>query len=76
MVKTVRLRRSDAGVAGLIPGQETNIIRDPWPKEKKMMSVSRLSTTSGRLRNKRKEGVKDERGIGYREEMKEKEARV
>ena len=45
-------------------------------KKKIISSVSRYSTTSGRLRNKRKEGMKDERGIGFREEMKEKEARV
>ena len=45
-------------------------------KKKIISSVSRYSTTSGRLRNKRKEGMKDERAIGYREEMKEKEARV
>ena len=38
-------------------------------KEKKN-SVSRYSTTSGRLRNNRKEGMKDEGGIGPREEMK------
>ena len=45
-------------------------------KKKIISSVSRYSTTSGRLRNKRKEGMKDKRAIGYREEMKEKEARV
>ena len=45
-------------------------------KKKIISSVSRYSTTSGRLRNKRKEGMKDERAIGYREEMKEMEARV
>ena len=45
-------------------------------KKKIISSVSRYSTTSGRLRTKRKEGMKDERAIGYREEMKEKEARV
>ena len=45
-------------------------------KKKIISSVSRYSTTSGRLRNKRKEGMKDETAIGYREEMKEKEARV
>ena len=45
-------------------------------KKKIISSVSRYSTTSIRLRNKRKEGMKDERGIGFREEMKEKEARV
>ena len=38
-------------------------------KEKKN-SVSRYSTASGRLRNNRKEGMKDEGGIGHREEMK------
>ena len=66
------LRLSDAGGAVSIPG-----LCDPWPKEKKIISsVSRYSTTSIRLRNKRKEGMKDERGIGFREEMKEKEARV
>ena len=35
-------------------------------KKKIISSVSRYSTTSGRLRNKRKEGMKDERGIGFR----------
>ena len=45
-------------------------------KKKIISSVSIYSTTSGRLRTKRKEGMKDERAIGYREEMKEKEARV
>ena len=45
-------------------------------KKKIISSVSRYSTTSGRLRTKRNEGMKDERAIGYREEMKEKEARV
>ena len=46
-------------------------------RKKKITScVSRCSTTSGRLRTKRKEGMKDERGIGFREEMKEKKARV
>ena len=45
-------------------------------KKKIISSVSRYSTTSGRLRTKRKEGMKDDRAIGYREEMKEKEARV
>ena len=39
-------------------------------KGKKKKSVSRYSTTSGRLRNNRKEGMKDEGGIGHREEMK------
>ena len=43
---------------------------DPWPEGKKKNSVSRYSTTSGRLRNKRKEGMKDEGGTGHREEMK------
>lgn len=39
MVKTVRLRLSDAGGAILIPGQ-----CDPWPKEKKIISsVSRYN---------------------------------
>ena len=45
-------------------------------KKKIISSVSRYSTTSGRLRTKRKEGMKDERGIEFREEMKEKKARV
>ena len=65
------LRLSDAGGAVSIPGQ-----CDPWPKEKKIISsVSRYSTTSIRLRNKRKEGMKDERGRGYREEMKKRKHR-
>ena len=51
------LRLSDAGGAVSIPGQ-----CDPWPKEKKTISsVSRYSTTKGRSRNKRQEGMKDER---------------
>ena len=65
----MRLRLSDAGDAGSIPGQGTKIPSDPWSKGKKK-SVSRYSTASGRLRNKRKEGIKDEGGTGHREEMK------
>ena len=45
-------------------------------ERKKKLLVLFQDTTSIRLRNKRKEGMKDERGIGFREEMKEKEARV
>lgn len=45
-------------------------------RKKKKILVLFQDTTSIRLRNKRKEGMKDERGIGFREEMKEKEARV
>lgn len=40
----------------MIPGQ-----CDPWPKEKKKLLVLFQDTTSIRLRNKRKEGMKDER---------------
>ena len=70
MVKTVQLR--------LMQGvQFRSLVSVIHGRKKKITScVSRYSTTSGRLRNKRKEGMKDERGIGFREEMKEKEARV
>ena len=54
-------------VRSLVKG--TKIPSVPWPRGKKN-SVSRYSTTSGRLRNNRKEGMKDEGGIGHREEMK------
>ena len=45
----------------MIPGQGTKIPRDTWAKEKIISSVSRYSTTKGRSRNKRQEGMKDER---------------
>ena len=60
MVKTVQLR--------LMQGvQFRSLVSVIHGRKKKITScVSRYSTTSGRLRNKRKEGMKDERGIGFR----------